>query len=86
MKIAALTAVLLAILGVAAYATLKAWRGVGLELTLHGWVALILGVVVSIALGVGLMSLTFISARRGFDDRQDDRSDRPEGPSTRLEK
>jgi len=70
-KIAAITIVLLAILGVAAYATAEAWRGVGLTMTLHGWIALALGVVISIALGVGLMALTFYSARRGYDDRVD---------------
>jgi len=40
-------------------------------MTLHGWIALALGVVISIALGVGLMALTFYSARRGYDDRVD---------------
>ena len=33
-----------------------------------GWVALVLGVVVTLALGIGLMSLVFISSRRGFDE------------------
>jgi hypothetical protein len=33
-----------------------------------GWVALALGVVVTLALGIGLMALVFISSRRGFDD------------------
>ena len=33
-----------------------------------GWVALVLGVVVTLALGVGLMALVFISSRRGFDE------------------
>ncbi|MGI9416174.1 MAG: hypothetical protein ACR2PM_21060 [Hyphomicrobiales bacterium] len=34
----------------------------------HGWAAMILGVVISFALGVGLMMLVFISNRRGYDD------------------
>ncbi len=38
------------------------------ELSLHGWLALGFGIVVSLALGVGLMSLTFLSSRRGHDD------------------
>lgn len=38
------------------------------RLGVHGWLALILGVGVSLALGVGLMMLVFHSARRGYDD------------------
>jgi hypothetical protein len=33
-----------------------------------GWAALVLGVVVTLALGIGLMALVFISNRRGFDE------------------
>jgi hypothetical protein len=38
------------------------------SLGLHGWLALGLGVVLSLALGIGLMALVFMSARRGYDD------------------
>jgi hypothetical protein len=38
------------------------------SLGLHGWLALGLGVGVSLILGVGLMMLVFRSARRGYDD------------------
>ena len=37
------------------------------ELSGHGITALILGVVVSLALGIGLMRLVYESDRRGFD-------------------
>jgi heme A synthase len=37
-------------------------------ISLHGYVAMGLGVVLSIALGVGLMALTFFSAKRGHDE------------------
>jgi hypothetical protein len=33
-----------------------------------GWIALVLGALVTVAVGVGLMSLVFISNRRGYDD------------------
>jgi hypothetical protein len=33
-----------------------------------GWGAMVLGIVVTLALGVGLMSLVFISNRRGYDE------------------
>lgn len=39
----------------------------GVSLSAHGIVALVLGVVVSLALGMGLMALVFYSSRKGFD-------------------
>lgn len=60
-----LTLALLAAGGVA----LHLWLDMeGVSLGLHGWLALGLGVALSIALGVGLMTLVFLSARRGYDD------------------
>jgi hypothetical protein len=45
------------------------WLGLGdVSLGFHGWLALILGVVVSLVLGVGLMVLVFVSSRRGYDE------------------
>ncbi|HWB51299.1 MAG TPA: hypothetical protein VG651_19455 [Stellaceae bacterium] len=45
------------------------WHAVGdTGIDLNGWIALILGVLVTMALGVGLMALVFISNRRGYDD------------------
>ena len=41
----------------------------GSAMNAHGWIALGLGVVLSLALGIGLMMLVFFSARRGYDDR-----------------
>ena len=40
----------------------------GAELGLHGWVAMILGMTVTSALGVTLMALVFHSDRSGQDD------------------
>lgn len=40
----------------------------GVEMSGHGWAAMILGILFSLALGVGLMALVFISSRRGYDD------------------
>lgn len=39
----------------------------GVSLSTHGVIALVLGVVVSLALGVGLMALVFFSHRKGYD-------------------
>ena len=32
-----------------------------------GWIAMALGVLATLGLGIGLMSLVFISSRRGYD-------------------
>jgi hypothetical protein len=45
------------------------WVGIGdAQISAGGWVALVLGVLVTLALGVGLMALMFFSSRRGYDD------------------
>jgi hypothetical protein len=45
------------------------WAGAGnSQISAAGWVAMILGVVLTLALGIGLMSLVFFSSRRGYDD------------------
>jgi hypothetical protein len=45
------------------------WHEIGeAGIDLNGWIALILGVLVTVGLGVGLMTLIFISNRRGYDD------------------
>lgn len=49
--------------------TVYLWRSVGSgSLTGHGWAALVIGVVLSLVIGVGLMVLLFASSRRGHDD------------------
>lgn len=48
------------------------WRAIGdTGIDLNGWIALILGVLVTLAVGIGLMALIFISSRRGHDDPPD---------------
>jgi protein-S-isoprenylcysteine O-methyltransferase Ste14 len=41
------------------------------HISVHGWVAMGIGVVFSLVIGCGLMWLSFYSARQGFDDRAD---------------
>jgi len=38
-----------------------------------GWGAMLAGIVLTLGLGCGLMSLVFISSRRGYDERGDRR-------------
>lgn len=46
------------------------WSSLGdAEMSTDGTIALVLGVVFSIVVGVGLMVLVFYSARRGYDDQ-----------------
>ncbi len=40
-------------------------------MSMHGWIALSLGAIFSLAIGGGLMWLSFYSSRNGFDDRAD---------------
>jgi hypothetical protein len=59
---------MLALLGGATYFAWETWASLeGVEMSGHGWTALVLGVVVSIALGAGLMFLVFYSHRKGYD-------------------
>lgn len=66
--IAAFMLICLATLGAVLAALWIADGSAGLGLTAHGYVALALGVVLTSALGVGLMALVFYSNRSGRDD------------------
>jgi hypothetical protein len=47
-------------------------RGVFSAMSMHGWIAMGLGVTFSLIVGCGLMGLVFYSSRKGFDDRAGD--------------
>ena len=67
-------AVGIAVAAVAAVIAVSAlnWFAIGdAGIDLNGWIALILGVLVTLAVGIGLMALIFISSRRGHDDPLD---------------
>jgi hypothetical protein len=56
------------VLGLVVAASWVVWRELGqINLGFHGWVALILGSVAMVALGGGLMWLSFYSSRSGHD-------------------
>jgi hypothetical protein len=45
------------------------WGTIGAsQISGAGWAAMILGVVATLAVGIGLMALVFISSRRGYDE------------------
>ena len=71
MRTAFLVAALFGLLIVSAVAGGYMWWSMyDVPIGVNGLIALILGAVVSLALGGGLMALVFISSRRGHDDRQ----------------
>jgi hypothetical protein len=46
------------------------WFSLGnAEISVHGYIALTLGIIGSLVVGCGLMALVFISARSGHDDQ-----------------
>ena len=63
--VAAAVAVVIVVIVVMA----SVWAGLGdTGISEGGWIALVLGVVFTLAFGIGLMALVFISNRRGFDE------------------
>ena len=49
------------------------WAQVGdVQISLAGWLAMGFGVLLTLALGIGLMTLVFISSRRGYDEPDGD--------------
>ena len=63
---AAAAIIVLALVAIGIYA----WQSLGASaLTVHGYIALVLGVVGTAGLGIGLMALVFYSHRYGYDER-----------------
>jgi len=62
---------LISLLVVAAIITALVWTRMGdVSISIHGFLALGLGVLVTFALGVGLMALVFFSNRYGYDENK----------------
>ncbi len=58
-----------AVVLVIAFVIAAEWTGIGdSEISGAGWLAMGLGVIATLALGIGLMALVFISSRRGYDE------------------
>ena len=61
-------AVLIGLLALSGAVAWRVWSALdGVEMTVHGYVALAAGVTLSIVVGGGLMALVFFSARKGYD-------------------
>jgi hypothetical protein len=69
-------AILLGLLAATVWYGVNVWAATS-SMPTHGYVAMGLGAVVAIAIGVGLMALMFYSNRTGYDDAaHNDRSRR----------
>ncbi len=71
----ALVAALFAILAAAGWFAASAWTSVeGPPMPTTGYIAMALGIVFSLVIGIGLMALLFYSSRHGYDEpsRADD--------------
>ena len=60
---------LLGMLALAVMFMISAWTRIHAEMSVHGWIALTLGIFFSLIVGCGLMMLVFYSSRRGYDER-----------------
>jgi hypothetical protein len=80
LAIAIAAAALFGILALAVVFMVSAWNRTNAVMSVHGWIALTLGVVFSLLIGCGLMALVFYSSRRGYDDRAHAAQSRREVP------
>jgi hypothetical protein len=65
-----ITAILLAFLAAAIVLAYQGWTSTAdVELPASAYVALALGVVFSLVIGIGLMALVFYSSRAGYDEQ-----------------
>jgi dipeptide/tripeptide permease len=54
---------------VVAVVVITLWTGIGdSDISPAGWITMGFGVIITLALGIGLMALVFISSRRGYDE------------------
>jgi hypothetical protein len=73
MKTLLLIIPLFALLVLAVGWAIYAWNAVDVEMSGHGYAALILGIVFSLVVGCGLMALVFYSNRHGYDEPPEQR-------------
>jgi hypothetical protein len=66
MKTVLLAGVLVTLMVVVLFGVLSDWDASAMSV--HGWIALTIGTILSLAVGGGLMALVFYSARHGYDD------------------
>ena len=76
MKTALIIATLLALLGTTIGWAIWGWEQTAtISVSVHGYIAMVLGIVFTILVGCGLMALMFYSSRHGYDDAASDLRD-----------
>jgi hypothetical protein len=76
MKIAILIASLLGLLAITVGWAVWGWQQTSnVPMSVHSYIAMILGIVFTLLVGCGLMALMFYSSRHGYDDAAGDLSD-----------
>ena len=69
---------LLALLALSVWFALYSWSAIqGPPMPTTGYVAMTLGIVFSLVIGIGLMALVFYSSRRGYDGPPQQHHDEP---------
>jgi len=62
-------AIAVALVATVVVVVVNLWTSVGeVQISPLGWLAMAFGIVATLALGIGLMALVFISNRRGYDE------------------
>jgi hypothetical protein len=61
-------AIMLALLAATAYVAYRGWTSTDVAIPTTGYVAMWLGIIFSLAVGIGLMTLVFYSNRKGYDE------------------
>lgn len=80
----AVTTVLLAILAATIWWAWQGWVAHSdVQMSIHGYIAMGLGIFFSLLIGFGLMALTFYSSRRGYDDLPQAREPSSKEPAPR---
>lgn len=71
-KVLLLAVVLFSLLGFSLWGVWKIWFATGdaVQMSIHGFIALAAGAIVTLALGGGLMWLAFYSSKHGYDERK----------------
>jgi hypothetical protein len=76
----AVVAVLLGLLAASLWLAVRTWIfAQGAPMPASGYIAMALGVIFSLVVGVGLMALVFYSSRHGYDDISYDERPRSDG-------
>jgi TRAP-type C4-dicarboxylate transport system permease small subunit len=70
MKSVFLVLVLLALLAATLWWSVYAWNSVDVEMSIHGYIAMILGIVFSLVIGCGLMAIMFYSSATDTTNRR----------------